>query len=500
MTEARRKRGAGEGEMLEPEVPTKRHTASNVILHQEFDTQDTMPINSQVQAPDVEYIVPEQTGYSNLNQFSINVTGRDQEWLDPNSLKLLLRLRVVKGNGDAMEVDNAEVMQEPFLPATLFQSIKVEINGNSVPVSSYIPWRNYIGKLITMSKQAARTMGNEGFAPYGEGYNKYLTHNEPDRGPHVMYHPKTTADVTGANAAHKDPALEKNQITYPAWYQYHSWVGGSPIKNYVLPIETDVTEQAKMFPPGKNVRFIFDRSSSAWTSLRSTPNKTAKVEIVDAKLAVSFYKLDPKEHLSQMRILAKAGTAKYPIIRKIINVPTIQGGNSLELCDIMQGKIPRRVFIAFIPNASMSGNRESSAYIMENLNLTEMYISFDGVDYPKKHYHTDFRGTLVNRIKTQRNLVAYEQFKKATFSSSVTEPYLSYDLWEAGHTLFAFDLTPDQNAPDGTHYTPVTRQGRLKLHIKTEQAIGDTYNVLVYMEVNQMFEIRHSDGQVILDY
>ena len=166
----------------------------------------------------------------------------------------------------------------------------------------------------------------------------------------------------------------------------------------------------------------------------------------------------------------------------------------------MQGKIPRRVFIAFIKNENMSGQQLASGYIMEHIRLKEMYISFDGVDYPKKHYHTDFHEDIAVRIKKKTNIVAYEQFKEATFASNNTEPYLTYELWEAGHTLFAFDLTPDQNASDGVHYTPVTRQGRLRLHIETDLAIAHVYNVIVYMEVNQMFEIRHSDGQVIVDY
>jgi len=487
--------------MLEPEVPpAKSHCSSNVILHREFDTQDTMPINAQVQTTDKDFIFPEQTAYATLNQFSINVVGRDQEWMDPGTFKLFLKVRVTKEDGTPLEEDDAEVMAEPFLPATLFQGIKVEINGNSVPVSSYIPWRNYIGKMTTMSKQSARNMSNQGFAPWGDGNNKFKIHEEPNKGPLKLYHPKATADVSDGNAGARPEALALNQRGFPGWHRYHTYVGGSPVMEFVLPLETDLTEQSKMFPPGKNVRFIFDRSSNIWTSLRGAANKTAKINLVEAKLYVKFYKLDPNEHIAQLRKLIKAGTAKYPIIRKVINMPTIQGGTKLELSDIMQGKIPRRVFIAFIRNANMVGNPRSSAYFMENINLKEMYISFDGVDYPKKHYRTDFSEQLPVRIKRQTNLIAYEEFKEATFSSSNTEPYLTYELWEAGHTLFAFDLTPDQNASDGTHYTPVTRQGRLRLHIETAEPIDTTYNVIVYMEVNHMFEIRHLDGQVIVDY
>lgn len=500
MTDARKRKGGGGGEMLEPDPPTKRGPSSNVILHQEFDTQDTMPINAQVQSTDVEYLFPEQSAYAELNQFSINVIGRDQEWMDPSSLKLHMKLKVTQANGNNLAANTAQVMPEPFFPATLFQGIKVEINGNSVPVSSYIPWRNYIGKLTTMSRQAAKHMDAEGFAPYGEGHNIFRTHEEPDMGAQKLYHPKADADVTGANANQMEPSKDGNRLAFPGWYKYNEWTASSPEMNFILPIETDLTEQPKMFPPGKNVRFIFDRSSNIWTSLRAEAGKTAKISILEVKLAVKFYKLEPTEHVAQLRRLAQAGTAKYPIIRKVINTPTIQAGTKIELSDIMQGKIPRRVFIAFIQNANMTGVKGASAYLMENINLKEMYISFDGVDYPKKHYHTDFTGQLEDRIRMKTNIVAYEQFKEATFSSNIIDPYLTYDLWEAGHTLFAFDLTPDQNARDGTHYTPVTRQGRLKLHIETEAAINNVYNVVVYMEVNQMFEIRHSDGQVIVDY
>lgn len=495
--DARKKRTAGDGEMLEPVVPTKRN---NVILHQEFDTQDTMPINAQVQSTDTEYLYPEQSAYAELNQFSINIIGRDQEWMDPSSIKLYLKTKVTQGDGNDLHADASEIMTEPFFPATLFRDIKVEINGNSVPVSSYIPWRNYIGKLTTMSKQAATTMLAQGFAPYGEGKNKFVSHLEPDRGAHKMYYPRGTQQVEGVNQQHKDPALDYNRENFPAWFHYHQWVSNSPTMNFVLPIETDLTEQSKMFPPGKNVRLIFDRSGNEWLSLRGQAGKTAKIHILEAKLAVKFYKLEPAEHVAQLRRLAQAGTAKYPIIRKVINTPTISGGTQIELSDIMQGKIPRRVFVGFIRNDYMAGNIDHSSYLMENINLKELYITFDGVDYPKKHYITDFTAAENDRIKTKKNLIAYEQFKEATFGSSIIDPYLSYDLWEAGHTLFAFDLTPDQNAGDGTHYTPVSRQGRLKLHIQTAAAIQNVYNVIVYMEVNQMFEIRHSDGQVIVDY
>lgn len=276
MSEARKKRGAGEGEMLEPEVPTKRQANSNVILHQEFDTQDTMPINAQVQATDTEYLYPEQSAYTTLNQFSINVIGRDQEWMDPSSLKLYLKLKITKADGTNLDLNTAQVMPEPFLPATLFQGIKVEVNGNSVPVSSYIPWRNYIGKLTTMSKQAARTMEAEGFAPWGDGHDKFTTYDEPDFGHKLLHHPKTVQECAANANALLEPSLLVNKIAYPGWYTYNTWAGGSPEMNFILPLETDLTEQSKMFPPGKNVRFIFDRASSIWTSLRAHNAKNAK--------------------------------------------------------------------------------------------------------------------------------------------------------------------------------------------------------------------------------
>jgi hypothetical protein len=65
---------------------------------------------------------------------------------------------------------------------------------------------------------------------------------------------------------------------------------------------------------------------------------------------------------------------------------------------------------------------------------------------------------------------------------------ISYKDWKTGHTLFCYDLTPDQSADDANHISLV-RNGIVRLDLRFAENLTENINLLIYSEAEGLLEI-----------
>ena len=67
-----------------------------------------------------------------------------------------------------------------------------------------------------------------------------------------------------------------------------------------------------------------------------------------------------------------------------------------------------------------------------------------------------------------------------------------------GHCRFAFNLTPDLSANDGTHWNLV-KHGSSRLVVRFAEPLANTVNCIVYADYDNILEVDAS-RQVIVDF
>lgn len=477
----RTKRRAPEGD--HPELPDKR-LANPMVFHTEFETQDTLPVNGQVQVTKRQRYYPRENGYENLTQFHMDINPRTGDWMDPAALRLHIEVKVTQNDGQAAAVADPKGVIENFFPHTLFKSIKMLINGTPIPTSDYYEYRSLISMMLTTSKAKANEMSAEGFYPD----NTYIeTFDEIGKAP-----------TTRGDAA----AQKKNLQEYPGWSKRSMAVEESKTRKYSIPLRIDPCEQVKMFPPNQKIELEFTRNNPLKSIITKVGESPFKVEIVSVHLDVTFYQLTDEYNNALLKQIYTSPTQSslYPIIRKKVTFSALTESTVQTVMDVCQGQIPRRIILGFLPGNVVSGIKNGVYNKFEAFGVKALWAEVDSTQYPKgQKYEPHLTDTAKNRDQEQSNLFNYELFKRAGLPSDLEDPYLSYKMWESGTHLYAIDFTPDENAPDGTDYQPVVRMGQVNIHIESDPQIPASSLLMVYSETNTQFEI-DTHGRTVLHY
>ena len=75
---------------------------------------------------------------------------------------------------------------------------------------------------------------------------------------------------------------------------------------------------------------------------------------------------------------------------------------------------------------------------------------------------------------------------------------ISREDYPNGNCLFAFDLTPDLSASDGSHWNLI-KNGNVRIEVRFDDPIDVAINCIIYAEYDNLLEI-DSSRQVIVDY
>ena len=178
-------------------------------------------------------------------------------------------------------------------------------------------------------------------------------------------------------------------------------------------------------------------------------------------------------------------TAKYPICRSNVKAFTISTGTqNASIDNAISGQLPRRIFVAMVPNDAFTGVLTKNPFEFKHYNLNYIVAYIDGMQYPSKPYQPDFK----NKIYVREYLGLFESLNQLSTDSVLS---LTKEQWGTkGNTLFGFNFSPD-TADDCNKvgYVSPIKRGTLRIDLRFASALTETINVLVFCEYDNLVEI-----------
>ena len=430
------------------------HGLSSVVALSEFDLFGVPPTQLAVERD----IQTEHRPISSLNNSSASIqfeihTGID-EYVQLRECELYLCVRVnLSKSSIATEPkvttdDWKKIAPVNYLLNSMFKQVNVSIGQISVSSSRFYPYIAYIDALTSYSLEAKNSF-----------LSSALWHK--DRTGEMDSINETRSKYLWPNGGDLTKGCELDMIGklhIDLGFQDRALLGG-------------VTLNITLYPNDPKFYLMYDNTL------------VPTVDILDACLYVHRSKVTPAIVQAHMRALQDA-TAKYFINRKegqayIINKGTLDS----YLNNVVNGVLPRRIYVAFLSNEAFNGNNTLNPFYFKNYSIRHIACYLDGSQHPLKPYTPDF-----NKKKFAREY--FGLFEAANQTGVTSNIDISREEFYEGFTLFGFNFAPDlSESCTKVGYVSPQKYGTLGIEVKFNHALAETVTAFIYCEYDSLIEL-----------
>ena len=241
-----------------------------------------------------------------------------------------------------------------------------------------------------------------------------------------------------------------------------------------LPLDIAHQEQFILDNSKLELRFIPSRDNFVLMSPAPTGDGATqelyKLKIVEMKLYILTLEISDAVSLAISKML-ETDNARWFINKTSLKIVTIPEG----LSNIMQdnaflGKLPKRLTIAFVTDASMAGGYQQNPFNFQHFGLSQLGLRVNGNLVPNRPYTPDFTN---NRYI--REYMGLHEGLRMLFTNRALD--ITYDEFRGGYAIFVFDLTQNKN---GDPAPPLT--GTLRIEGKFSTALTATVQMILFAE------------------
>ncbi|XP_069478476.1 uncharacterized protein F54H12.2-like [Ambystoma mexicanum] len=249
-------------------------------------------------------------------------------------------------------------------------------------------------------------------------------------------------------------------------------------------LHTDLFFQEKLVVNGVDLKIKLSQNKDAFCP-NSGDAEVYKLVIVSASLFIKRVNVSPPVRLAHADAL-QVSNLKYPVERtslKIFSVPACSRVASQD--NLFLGQLPKIIVIGFVDNTAFSGDYASNPFNFKYYRINYAALFKDGVVIPAKPYSHSFQNK--NTVREYLGLVGKHMRDKGFV--------IPRDDYDAGYTLLAFDLRPD-NTSSG-HYNLI-RNGNLRIEVRFAVNLPNTVNLIIMAIFDSVIEL-NNQRQVLYD-
>ncbi|XP_069615979.1 uncharacterized protein F54H12.2-like [Ranitomeya imitator] len=379
------------------------------------------------------------------------ISGSGDYYYDLNNTLLYINCSIVKQDNTAI-ADGVRVGLINYPLATLFNQVDITLGERLISQSDNLySYRAYLETLLNYSLQTLSSQFTAGL------FYKDTAGHHNDRG------------LDGANAGF----IKRVSATS------HS----KPV-DLLGPIFGDIFNQPKLILNGLDLKVKLTRNKYAFC-LMSAEAEPLKVQISQAALYVKRVQVSPAVRIGHSQALLSA-TAKYAIDRTCLKVYSIDAGTQIiNHENLFLGQIPKTVILGFVDNEAFSGSYAKNSLLFYHYHVSHAALYLDGQQIPARPYNPNFNVDLA--IREYMALAHISGKQKADCSMAIDR-----EEFMAGFTLFAFDLSPDQEP--GGHFS-IIKTGNVRVEVRFALPTPHTINMIVFainptiLEINNRREI-----------
>ena len=371
-------------------------------------------------------------------------------FIDLSKLILELKLSLSKTDGQTKLGDDDHFSFINGIGNTLFKSVQVYIGDQvceSNPLYSY--W-SYIKMLTSFSPDSMETLGQlmgfrNDFSAFGTRTSAF------------------TAD-SFTNASDKEKAFIKNCKAHGL--------------HLTFPLMIDVASSDQYLPDGINVRIRLEMAKQAW--FLNGVNNVADVQCNVDFAALHVTRLCPyPSALNSLNKALGAGTGR--VTRTIFNKTlskqlVLAKGQTSLTSDLPFGQIiPERLYCIIVPMTAFAGSYTENGLYFSHHNISEVTLTVNG----SVMYNNSMQ------FPHQCSRVFYQTLEALGLENKTC---LSYDVFKEGHTLFVFNLLPE----DLRNALPVEQSGNLRLSITLKEGVNKNLIVMLFGDIKSVLSIDQS--------
>ena len=434
----------------------------------ELDLFSVPPTNTAIEDGHWDNIQP----HPNFDQSPVvryDITGTNSHYIDLAATELHVKFRIIISRTGTILAPHEKVALTNNFLHSMFEQCQVYLN--NVPVENTnkcYAYRSYLENLLCYNKDSKQNLLRGDF----------------------FFHEETKSEEWAAETANKLVAVTEKYAIVP---QAGSTPVSQPPQSFEAygKIHCDIFNINKYLLNNVDVKLVLTRSSDKFALLGDTGTDCI-VSIEDTFLRVRRVKISNAVMLAHAMALEQT-TAKYPIKRVLVKPFVIQSNSSMfTISGIHFGIMPTRVVMGFVKTSAFSGVLKEDPYYFHHIGVTYLNLKVASRSIP---YAQGIRTSYTGDNYTQGYLTLHKNIREASNG-------ISYEGYKAGHTLYAFDLTPDLCSSD--HFN-LLKDGSLDLDVQIEKVGANLvtekvgYTAVFYLEFDNIIEIT-KDRQVLVDY
>jgi len=374
----------------------------------------------------------------NPAQLEFNCSGHSDFYIDLNSVRLLLRIKLVKSDGT-----NAVGCVNNLLHS-MFSSVGVSLNGKPVTLhETNYHYKAYLEKILNYGSDASGT--------------------------HLV-----------SNFWFLDSSSElKDNTGYTKRLNYLN--EGHTLELYGR-LHADLFNSDKLLINGVDMNVKLTRAPEAFYLLAPTDDTKVRIKILDATLFVTQVELKPPLLLAHANVLGMERKAHYPVTHTQVKTFTAgSGSQQLSIDNAFLGPIPERILIVLVKNAAFIGSASTNPFHFHHYDMSSLVLYVNGVQYPSEPLTMD----CTSPFGTTR---AYETlFSSTGIHHDDRAHMITLEMFTKGYYILGFDLTPDREADE--EHISLPRQGNVRIEARFKKALPEAVTCILYAEFPGHIEI-----------
>lgn len=236
-------------------------------------------------------------------------------------------------------------------------------------------------------------------------------------------------------------------------------------------LDIGIFEQKKLFPDNTVVD-IEIRPNNPNFMLLSTETHEYKYEILDCKLYIKQYALNPDLTQSIQDNLNKGVFAKYNYFRNDLKKYYVPPGIQEYDFVLYTDKVPKRIFVGLVDAKAFHGHIGMSPFEFGHFDLKSIQINAYGGRYPSANYELNWKEG--NFIRAYKDL------------SDTTDHGISLTKYAAHSCFYAFDLQAEHDSDIAEPQKSGTTAIVLNFNTPTP---ANGLQLIVYGEFESLFSI-----------
>lgn len=424
------------------------NSLSSPVVRGQVDLFKVPPTDTTVESTFFAEFKPVVNIQDSDAKIEFRISGNSTQYLDLNDSFLFLTVKVVDKDGS--NVTSNDISTVNNFMHSLFSQVDLYINNQLISTTNNCyAYKAYVESLLS----------------YGSDYMK-------SQGPCAMFF--------------KDTNKNKIDDTNEGFKKRKAYIKDSRHVELVGKLKIDLCSQNRYILNDTNVCISLTKNNDAFsllyvpTSASDPKDLSPKVKFLDASFFVRKHVLYPSIAISHQKLLEGGVSAHYPLTLADIKQYTIPSGNQSFIEEnIFLGRVPSRIVIGLVSNASFNGDYRLDPYLFDHFNLNYISVTVNNMPIPIRGLNMDFS-------KGQYMLPYYMLHASLGMTSENQGLMFDRDEYVNGNVLFAYDLN-DISSSDPT--LVLENSGSVRIELKFAKPVAEAVTCIIYSESQAMINI-----------